>query len=215
MGKQHGSSVRSVQVEDEEGNTEVFSTWEEVHEAIWSNIHWKQFYLAKTNPICNSPLREIFGYDADREAGEEVLAGTFEYGEDFEEATHDFFHEVALIWEIVPKDLIEEIEWKGDWEVFWKNAKEETSSSESGLHFSHYKAGAGLPLIFRFHAKKNLVMLKTGFGYKRWARGLLVMLEKIPGCQLISKLRPVLLMEAEFNCINKILFGYRLLWKVR
>ena len=61
---------------------------------------------------------------------------------------------------------------------------------------------------------KSLVILKTGFGYKRWARRLLVMLEKIPGCQLISKLRSILLMEADFNCINKILFGYRLLWNV-
>jgi hypothetical protein len=34
MGKQHGGSVRSVQVEDEEGNTEVFSTREEVHKSI-------------------------------------------------------------------------------------------------------------------------------------------------------------------------------------
>ncbi len=135
--------------------------------------------------------------------GEEVLAGTFDYGEDFEEATHDICHEVALIWKIVPKDLIEEIVQKGDWEVFWKKAKEETSSSESGLHFSHYKAGAGLPLISYHHAMKSLVMLKTGFGYEHSAHGLSVMLEKIP------------LMEADFNCINKILFGYRLLWNVR
>jgi hypothetical protein len=33
------------------------------------------------------------------------------------------------------------------------------------------------------------------------------MLEKIPGCQLINKLRSILLMEADFNSINKILFG--------
>jgi hypothetical protein len=40
------------------------------------------------------------------------------------------------------------------------------------------------------------------------------MLEKIPGCQLISRLWSILLMEADFNCINKILFCYRLLWNV-
>ncbi len=57
-------------------------------------------------------------------------------------------------------------------------------------------------------------MLNTGFGYERWARGLSVMLEKIPICQLISKLWLILLMEVDFNCINKILLGYRLLWNV-
>ncbi len=50
----------------------------------------------------------------DREAGEDVLADTFNYGEDYEEATHDICHEVVMIWEIVPKDLIEEIVQKGD-----------------------------------------------------------------------------------------------------
>jgi hypothetical protein len=168
----------------------------------------------ETALICNSPLREIFGYNADKELGEEVLAGTFNCGENFEEPTHDICHEVALIREIVPKDLIEEIVQKGDWGVFWKKPKEETSSSESGLHFSHYKAGAGLQLISNFHAMMSLVMLKTGFGYKGWAHGLLVMLEKITGCQLISKLRSILLLEADFHCINKILFSYCLLWNV-
>jgi hypothetical protein len=88
------------------------------------------------------------------------------------------------------------------------------SSSESWLHFCHYKAGAGLQLISHFHAMKSLVMLKAGFGYKHWTRRLLVMLEMIPSCQLISKLWLILLMEADFNCINKILFGYHLRWNV-
>jgi hypothetical protein len=41
------------------------------------------------------------------------------------------------------------------------------------------------------------------------------MLEKIPGCQLINKLRSILLMEADFNSINKILFVIRMLNMVR
>jgi hypothetical protein len=136
-------------------------------------------------------------------------------GRIFEEAIHDICHEVALIWEIVPKVLIEEIVRKGDWRVFWKKAKGGTPSLESGLHFSHYKAGVGLQLISHVHAMKSWVTLKTGFGYERCACRLLVMLEKIPSFELISKLRSILLMEADFNCINKILFGYRLLRNVR
>ena len=41
------------------------------------------------------------------------------------------------------------------------------------------------------------------------------MLENISGCQLINKLRLILLMEADFNSINKILFGIRMLNMVR
>ena len=41
------------------------------------------------------------------------------------------------------------------------------------------------------------------------------MLEKILGCQLINKLRLILLMEADFNSTKKILFGIRMLNMVR
>jgi hypothetical protein len=71
-----------------------------------------------------------------------------------------------------------------------------------------------MPLVSHFHAMKSSIMLKMGFEYEHWARRLLVMLEKIPSSQPISKLWSILLMEADFNCINKILFGYRLLWNV-
>ena len=41
------------------------------------------------------------------------------------------------------------------------------------------------------------------------------MLEMQPGVRLISKLRAILLMEADFNAANKILFGSRMLNQIR
>jgi hypothetical protein len=41
------------------------------------------------------------------------------------------------------------------------------------------------------------------------------MLEKQAGVRLLSKLRAILLMEADFNAVNKILFGNRMLNQVR
>jgi hypothetical protein len=52
---------------------------------------------------------------------------------------------------------------------------------------------------------KAFVTFTTGHGLARWARGMLVLLEKGQGCHLISKLRLILLMEANFNCVNKII----------
>ncbi len=62
---------------------------------------------------------------------------------------------------------------------------------------------------------KASVMLKAGWGYARWGRGMSVMLEKIPVCQRINELRSILLMEADLNCVNKIVFGSRMLANVR
>jgi hypothetical protein len=215
MGKTTGGSVQTVQVEDDEGNIEVFTSQEEIQEAIWNNIHRKRFHLAEAAPICNSPLREIFGYNANTEAGEDVLAGTYDFDPEFDDATKRICEEVASIRATIPRDSVNTIIRRGEWSNFWSKAREETSSSESGLHFSHYKAGANSPLISHFHATKVSVMLKSGWGYERWGRGLSVMLEKTPGCHLVSKLRSILLMEADFNCANKIVFGNRMLANVR
>jgi hypothetical protein len=162
-------------------------------------------------PICHSLLWETFGYNADSSAGDEVLEGSYVYENNFEKYTQDICQEVARIWEVITEKLVDEIIWGGDWGKFWSHAWEETSSSESGLHFGHYKSGASSAVISHFHAMKASVTLKTGYGLDRWERGLLVMLEKIPGCQLINILRLILLIEADFNSINKILFGIRML----
>jgi len=215
MKKQSGGSVKVVQVEDEEGEIVEFTSQAEVQEAIWSNIHRRRFYLAEEAPICNFPLREEFGYNADTEAGEAVLEGRYPFGEEVEQQTREILEEVACTRAIVPKNSVDDIIRAGCWGGFWNKAREETSSSESGLTFSHYKAGARSAVITHFHATKATVAIKMGIGLERWSRGLSVMLQKVPGCHLISKLRSILLMEADFNCANKIIYGSRMLDNVR
>ncbi len=50
---------------------------------------------------------------------------------------------------------------------------------------------------------------------ERWSNGLSVMLEKIFGCSLITKLQSILLMETDFNVTNKAIYGVRMLANVR
>ncbi len=66
--------------------------------------------------------------------------------------------------------------------------KEDTSSSPSGLHFGHYIAGADCNYISQFHALCVSLALKKGIALERWENGLSVMLEKMFGVQLVSKL---------------------------
>jgi hypothetical protein len=109
MKKQPGGSVQLVQVEDEDDNIEEFTTQEEVHEAMWSYIHQKRFYLAEEAPICHSPLQETFGYNADSLAGDEVLKGSYVLQNNFEEYTQAICQEVAQIWKVIPQRLVDEI----------------------------------------------------------------------------------------------------------
>ena len=104
---------------------------------------------------------------------------------------------------------------KDNFILHWKKAKEETSSSYSGLHFGHYKAGIASAYISHFHGLKATLIMHHGIVLKRWAQGLSVMLQKLYGCSLITKLRSILLMEANFNGANKLVFGSWMLEKAR
>lgn len=213
--QQQGRSVQSVQVELEDGVIEEYSGQEDVQEAIWSNIHQKRFYLAEQAPICAGELREEFGYNADTLAASAVLNGVYAPEFAIEDATRELFEAVSDIRTGIPVDSVKDIITHGQWSDFWLHTKEETSSSRSGRHFGLYIAGAKSPLISHYHALQTSVVLRRGIKLDRWAQGLSVMLEKVQGCSLITNFRSILLMEADFNCANKILYGIRMLDNAR
>ena len=41
------------------------------------------------------------------------------------------------------------------------------------------------------------------------------MLEKISGVELVTKMQAILLMEADFNCHNRLIFGSRMMERAR
>ncbi len=97
-----------------------------------------------------------------------MLEGSYIYGNNFEDYTQAICQEVPQIWEVILERLVDEIAWGSDWGKFWSRVREETSSSESGLHFGHYKAGASSAVILHFHVMKASVTLKTGYGLNQW-----------------------------------------------
>ena len=215
MQKKQGRSVRIVQVHDEEGGTTEFDTQDEVEAAIWDVIHGKRFYLAEKAPICSGGLRGDFGYMADTPAAEEVLRGTYQLRDDDHSATGELFDEIARIRQIVPEDSVDTFVHHKEWRERWRKAKEKTSSSESGLHFGHYVAASESEYIAYCHALLASIAIRKGYSPDRWERALSCMLEKIPGCSMVEKMRAILLMEADFNFTNKVIYGVRMLDNVR
>ena len=116
---------------------------------------------------------------------------------------------------MIPPDSVDGIFSRERWQQRWTKAVEDTSSSQSGLHFGHYIAGAICDYISQFHALRVSLALKNGIALERWSKGLSVMLEKTFGVRLVSKLRAILLMEADFNATNKEVYGVRMLDNAR
>ena len=80
-----------------------------------------------------------------------------------------------------------------------------------GRNFGHYKAASSSRFLSALHAKFLSGVSATGEYLDRWCQGLTVMLEKVAGNVNVDKLRAILLMEADFNFVNKLMFGSRLI----
>jgi hypothetical protein len=215
MKARKGNSARIVQVQDEDGGIIEHTTQEAVENAIWQEIHGKRFYLAEQAPVCQGLLRGSFGYMANTKAAQEVLDGTYVPEEDMHEGTMDLFDEIVNLRAVIPKDSVNCLVKHPLWRKKWKKKREETSSSESGLHFGHYIAGADSDLILYCHALLAWIALRKGYSPSRWECALSCMLEKVAGCSLVEKMRAILLMEADFNFMNKMIVGDRMLNNAR
>jgi hypothetical protein len=71
---------------------------------------------------------------------------------DSDNATKELFAEITAIQKLIPDNLVSITITPEQWKQFWKVVNNETSSSESGLHFGHYIVGSKLDIISHYHA---------------------------------------------------------------
>jgi hypothetical protein len=76
-------------------------------------------------------------------------------------------------------------------------------------------AGAKSEYLSNYHAVKTSLALMRGVSLSRWRHGLSCMMEKKVGSHLVSKLRSILLLEADMNKANKIIYGERMMNNIR
>ena len=204
------NSVDRVEVPLMDGSIKECNTKETVERGIASE-NSKRFGMASHAPICHGALFELLGYSADTVTAEAILEGTFQSPGGVDGPTLILLEEIARIWKKMGEGEVSIVISPEDFQYYWKRAKERTASSYSGLHFAHYKSAAFSDYLSETHALKLSLITRTGSAPERWARGLNVMLEKVAGIALVTKLRAILLMEADFNYHNKLIFGQRMM----
>ncbi len=148
-----------------------------------------------------------FGHMANTPALKAVLDGTYIAPQDSDTATRELLAEIAAIRHIIPSNLVVIFITPDQWKAYWKIVNEETLSSESRTHFRYYIVGCKSDIIVHYHAARVSVVLAHAIQLERWSRGLSGMLEKTIGNTLVTKMRVILLMEADFNTTNKIIYG--------
>jgi hypothetical protein len=78
-------------------------------------------------------------------------------------------------------------------------------AKDSGIHYGHYKALFSHPELASVEAAWMNAPFSLGFASQRSKEGVDIMLEKKQGVRLVSKLRAILLFEADYNTHAKIL----------
>ena len=146
---------------------------------------------------------ENLGYMAEKQLGKDILQGNYVSDELFDTYTDKFLKFVSKPPPL--RQFSSDID-RTDFIRFWKGARERTSSSISCRHFGHYKAASSSHLLSGIHASFQHVTSKSGLCLSRWKKGLTVILEKIEGNTKFNKLRAIILMEGDFNQLNKMLF---------
>ena len=210
MSKTRTPASTMVETVDEGGTVTQYCTKDGVERVIHSKIGIR-FSRAGSTSICNGPLFELLGYNADTEAGMEILEGTFKPPTGRDPATVIVLNEIARIWRLMGDEEVSIIITKEDFQHCWRRVKERRASSFLGRHVGHYAAVDHLDLLSEAHAWHLALITKIGAAPKRWSKGLSVMLEKILGVAVVTKLRVILLMEAGFNCHNRLILGDKMM----
>jgi hypothetical protein len=84
----------------------------------------------------------------------------------------------------------------------WKRVHEKTSAGPSTLTFGYCKVGVLDPHIIKFEAAMASIPMCSGYAYKRLRKGMDVELLKKANRFHVSKLRTIVLFEADFNFTN-------------
>ena len=204
-GKSGQQGVSSVQVQ-QDGDWVNLDAQEDVEEAIMQN-NSKRFHLAASTPLMSAHMRDKIGFLAETHYAQQILHGKFTPDPLLDDHTNKFLSAIATTKSLSPISIAVTAK---DFQSYWKSCRERTSSSLSNRHFGHYKASAFNLYLSEIHACMGHLALRHGTFLFRWSKGLTVMLEKEAGVKKVNKLRAILLMEADFNFLNKLIFGHRM-----
>eukprot|EP00956_Cyclotella_meneghiniana_P023181 scaffold44685_cov45-Cyclotella_meneghiniana.AAC.1 len=157
-----------------------------------------------------NPNPNHVGFSGDGPAVESILRGEYVFPEGTDPYTELLMLEAAVLFSSLGKQGIDDWVHSHDFQHFWLYACERTESSKSQLHFGHYMAGAHDKEITKLHVASLNTIRTTETAPDRWHSSVAVLLEKVFGERLITKLHAICLLEADFNWLNKLIFAKRL-----
>jgi hypothetical protein len=171
-----------------------------------------RFWLTENTPLRVEPMCSALGpFAIDTVAARALLQGTYVVLEETDDYTREFLQSIQASAPLDPQSQLSCEITKEDFQRYWKKPRERTSSSISGLHYGHYKAAATDDTLSKIHALMTELAVTGASPFAQSEMGLSCMLEKTAGVIKVEKLRAILLMEADFNFFNGLMFAGRMM----
>jgi hypothetical protein len=174
----------------------------------------QQFDLSMSAPITMTSLHDRLGFLSDTEFAMQMLCGVVHIPSDVDATTTLVLEEIIQLFDNLQDGHIKIRLGAEDFKYYWRRVQEKTSSLILGIHFGHYKTATYSAALTDFFARKIMMIAQCGCPPDRWGHGFQVLLKKVAGVVLVTKLRVILLMEGNFNYMNKWIFGYKAITKL-
>ena len=186
----------------------------------------KHFGQAEGTLFTTNDITKHFEYEGTTTDVRNLLEGDLEI-DNYNEVTEGA---IALLTKLSNKPNMTNFDDHISFEDFKKALRkwnENTSTSPSGRHLGHYKCLLDTDHcdtkynevnkdprenILKVYYHIILSALNTGTSIKRWQNCTTTMIEKIPGCSRVNKLRVIHLYEADYNIILKLIWARKLVW---
>ena len=190
-----------------DGKTETYTEQAEVKATIQKECQIR-FTLAHRAPIMKHLLANKLKCLLDEDIAKAIVEVTYKIPTDFDEASRlDIEETRKLGMKIRNKEGKDIIITPQDFIKFWKQVGKFTTSSPSGLRYSHHKVSVRSELSTNIHAQQLTIIARSGVYPGRWSVTFQALLEKIAGVCLVEKLRYIQLYKADFSFLWKFIFG--------
>ena len=200
--KVQGKGVTKVEIHTQDNGTAEITSKEGIERACLQE-NKKKYLQIRHTPCLVEPLKSELGWEAQTLAGEQILEGTYQVPDHSNPYTQQLFDQLKtaeVTHEFEPAQITSKVFADG-----WKKMNERTSAGISGLHFGHLKSCAKDSFLSSFEASIANIPYTTGYSPANWSTGVSVMLHKKEDVDLVTKLRTITLLEADFNFNNKVL----------
>ena len=193
--------ITKIDVISDEGITSELTTKTDIEDAciIENRSKYRQ---TENTPCMDGRLLQELGFLGLTHSATSIADGTFICPDNVHPFANEFFQQFICHRHTLPAPP--NIMTTASFKQGWKKMKEATSAASlTGIHFGHLKAASLDDSLADFEAAIANVPYSTGYYPSQWTKSIICMIKKKANVDLVTKLRTIVLTEADFNFNNK------------